>query len=37
MMCLFVEKKNGGDYYEYDDVTCGFEQTDRTTQKKTKW
>jgi len=35
MMCLFVEKKNGDDYYEYDDVlTCGFEQT---TQKKTKW
>ena len=26
MMCLFVEKKNGDVYYEYDDVTCGFEQ-----------
>jgi len=35
MMCLFVEKKNGGDYYEYDDVRVVSNRT--TTQKKTKW
>lgn len=32
MMCLFVEKKNGDVYYEYDDVT--WFRTEHTKKKQ---